>query len=764
MTQLNNDHKNNYKKRYLINIYGVVQGIGFRPFVYNTAKEYEICGWVNNSGGCVTIDIIGTLDNIKKFILKIIKNPPSPAIINSVKCRTLEYLYYDDFNIRESSNENDTVKFILPDMSTCEDCARDIMNDAGRRYRYAFTSCTKCGPRYSVIKVLPYDRKNTTMDYFKMCGNCEDEYTNPLDRRFHSETNCCRECGPSLVLTNSKNQIEKCGDVIDKTIELIKLGKIVAIKGIGGFHLVCNGRNKKAIGELRNRKKRPNKPLAVMMKEIHTVKEFCELNEKEEQILTSRKKPIVLLKKKSNINLPNNIAPGQRKLGVMLPYTPIHYLILEKELDILIMTSANMSGSPIEYKNNSAFKNLKDVADYFLMHDREIYIPIDDPVVKLFNGEECVIRSGRGYAPSMENIKVGDNIIALGPEEKNSISLSKNGYVYTSQYMGNLQNFNCYKNYEYVLNHLCKLLDISPKVWVEDMHPFYISSKYGNSKDRKIIKVQHHHAHMASCMAEHNVEGKVIGVIYDGTGFGIDGNIWGGEFFIAAGYNFNRVGHFEYVSIQGGDTSIKQPWRCAVSYLYFFGYSINQFISDIDKGKFDIIVQALKTSLNCYKSSSVGRFFDCISALIGLVRSITYDGEAAIALENIMDENVHECYNYKIKDEGNVFLVEIKDIIHGVLVDINNSVKKSTISAKFHNTISKLTCDLVFKLSKLYKIYKVVLSGGVFENEHLLKSIYNELKKAGLEVFFNSKTPINDGGISFGQIVIADEIIKKEGM
>lgn len=737
-------------------IYGIVQGVGFRPFVYNSAVKYKILGWVNNSGGSVTIDLTGTAQDIKKFVLEVVKNPPVPASINKVDCISLEYLEYSDFKIKESARETNTIKFIPPDMGTCEDCAKDIKNKNGKRYRYPFTNCTKCGPRYSVIKELPYDRKNTTMDVFKMCHSCIDEYTYPLDRRFHAETNCCGGCGPSLILMNNDGGIERCKDAIEETIEIIKAGKIVAVKGIGGFHLVCSGRNESAIEKLRYRKKRPSKPLAVMMKDINTVREFCMVNEKEEQVLMSNKRPIVLLKKKPNIKIPTNIAPEQKKLGVMLPYTPIHYLLFD-ELDVLIMTSGNISGCPIEYKNSSALKKLKNTADYFLMHNREICVPIDDSVVKVFNDKECIVRRGRGYAPSPENLNVADNIVALGSQEKSSISISKNSYVYTSQYLGNLQDLNCYENYKYVLKHLISLLDVEPKVWVCDMHPFYISNEYLEEVTK--IKVQHHHAHMVSCMAEHNISEKVIGVIYDGTGFGLDGSIWGGEFFVGTRASFKRVGHFEYINIQGMDAAIKEPWRCALSYLYFCGYN-GEVINNIDKTDIDIAIQALKASLNCYKSSSLGRFFDAISALIGLKNFITYDAEAAIALENIIDENVTGAYKYEIRNEDGVFLIGVKKIILGVLHDMNLKISKGTISAKFHNTISKLTCDLVLKLSQIYGISKIVLSGGVFENEHLLRSIYDELKGKGLEVFFNSRTPINDGGISFGQIAVAEEIIK----
>lgn len=713
---------------------------------------------MNNSGGAVTVDITGTALNIKKFMLTVAKEPPIPAFISRINCISLDYVSYDNFKIRESSNERAAEKFILPDMGTCEDCVRDIMNKKGTRYRYAFTNCTKCGPRYSIIKKLPYDRENTTMEPFKMCSSCNEEYHNPKDRRFHAETNCCIECGPSLMLINNQGKVQEGSDVIEETIKFIKMGKIIAIKDIGGFHLVCSGRNEKAIAELRVRKRRTNKPLAVMMRNINTVREFCEISEKEEQVLQSSKRPIVILKKKDNMKLPDNIALGQKKLGVMLPYAPVHFLMLE-QLDVLIMTSGNISGYPIEYKNESALNHLKNAADYFLIHNREIYVPIDDSVVKVFMSKECIIRRGRGYSPFTQHMNIKDNIVSLGSQEKSSVSLAKNSYIYTSQYLGKIGNLNCYESYQYVLNHLMSLLEVEPKVWVCDMHPSYTSNNI-YSKEGIKIPVQHHHAHMVSCMAEHNILEEVIGVIYDGTGFGLDGNIWGGEFFIGTRKSFKRVGHFEYVNIQGGDAAIKEPWRCAVSYLYHCGCK-NNFVKNIDEYRINMVLQALKSSLNCYKSSSLGRFFDCIAALVGLRNFITYDAEAAIALENIIDEDVKGYYRYKIKIENGIFIVKVKQIIDGVLCDVEDRVNKTVISAKFHNTISKVSCDLVFRLAKMYGISKVVLSGGVFENEHLLKEIYNELSKSGLKVFFNCKIPINDGGISFGQIAAAAAVIKK---
>lgn len=743
------------KKRYLLKLYGIVQGVGFRPFVYRTAVEHTICGFVQNSGGFVTIDITGTALNIKCFLLKLIKEPPISASIERVQCRTLKYKAYEDFKIVKSCEKHSAYSFISPDIGVCPKCLQDMKNKDGRYYRYAFTGCTDCGPRYSIIKAVPYDRDNTTMSKFKRCKSCSDEYESALNRRFHAEESCCRDCGPSLILMNNKHEIKKYSDIIDETIKLLSHGKIIAIKGIGGFHLVCDGKNEKAVCQLRLRKNRKSKPLAVMMKNTAVVKRYCIVSDREEKLLKSPERPIVLLRKREDIKLPFNIAPNMKKLGVMLPYAPLHYLLLKEALEVIVMTSGNISGCPIEYKNDSALEKLKVAADYFLMHNREICVPIDDSVAEVFKRKLFLIRMGRGYAPHMEKLNTLDDIAALGAQEKSSISLSKNGYVYTSQYLGDLDDLASYENYKYVLKHLTKLLKVNPKAWAVDLHPFYASSKYAEDKEGIKIRVQHHHAHMVSCMVEHGLFEKVLGVIYDGTGYGTDGNLWGGEFLLGTRYDFKRAGHFQYVTLQGGDLAAKEPFRCALSYLYSLGYKVNES---------NLIVKALNKGLNCHKSSSVGRLFDCISSLIELVHKNTYEGEAAARLENIIDEGVSEGYECSITNEKNVLLIGVKNLLRGVLRDKKAGVSKGVIAAKFHNALCRVTCEVVFKLSELYKVKKVVLSGGVFQNEHLLKGVYEGLTRKGLKVYFNSRIPINDGGISVGQLAIADTVIKKEGI
>lgn len=731
--------------QYLINIDGIVQGVGFRPFVYRKAKEYKISGYIKNLGGSVEIYCKGTKNNLKEFILSILNDRPPISKIEKFQCRFIRNndsykndLYTSSFVIEESVNEKIFPKFISPDISICENCLNDMKENKSNRYKYAFTNCTDCGPRYSIIKSLPYDRHYTTMKKFIMCKECNDEYNNPSRRRFHAEPNCCDKCGPKLWLTDNKGVKNICENPIDEAKRLLKEGKILAIKGIGGFHLVCDGRNEESINILRKKKRRSHKPLAVMVRDINVVKEICEVSSKEEIVLKSNKRPIVILKKKFPFLLPEAIAPKQNSLGVMLPYTGLHYLLLEEALN-----------------------NLKDIADYFLFHDRDIYIEEDDSVVKVIDSSERVIRRGRGYSPYMSKSNEEYEIIAIGGDQKSSVCVSKNGYIYLSQYLGSLEDFNSYNNFKYVLNHFIDLFDINKKLLVHDMHPSYLSTKYAKEQNINKIEVQHHHAHMVSCMSEHSIYENVIGVIFDGTGFGLDGAIWGGEFFVGNRKEFKRAGHLEYIKIQGGNKAIEEPWRCAVSYLYYLGYNPAEILKNIEKEKIEVVIQALQSKVNCFLSSSIGRLFDAVASIIGLRNYITYDGQGAIELENIIDKNIDESYMYDISEIHGVFQIKYKKIIEGILMDKKQREPISKISAKFHNSLIYSTCDLVCILGKKESIRNVVLSGGVFENEYLLRLLNMNLIKKGFQVFYNKEIPTNDGGLSFGQLNIASEILSE---
>lgn len=752
---------------YEMKIYGIVQGVGFRPFVYKKAMEYEISGSVENIGGAVLINCSGERNNLRLFILDVVTNPPSLSRIEKVQCRYVkEDSNYENntsierFIIKQSSNETNHIKFVSPDVAVCDKCLEDIKKIDTDRYKYAFTNCTECGPRYSIIEAIPYDRHLTTMNKFVMCSNCQEEYDNSLSRRFHAQPNCCEKCGPKLFLTDDNRSIVKCKKPVEEAVKLLKQGKILAIKGLGGFHLVCDGENEKAIELLRSRKRRIHKPLALMAKDIEAVREICELSDKEQQVLQSNKRPIVLLKKRMPCIVPEVVAPRQNKLGIMLPYTPLHYMLFDERLKLLVMTSGNISGRRIEYRNEEALTHLSEVADYFLLHDREIYVPLDDSVVKVIYGEEAICRRARGYVPYTFKIETDREIIALGSEQKSSICASINGYAYLSQYLGDLEDLSCFENFKSVIKHFRSLFDINPALLIHDMHPGYINTIYAKDQGIGRIEVQHHHAHMVSCMAEHSICDTVIGVIFDGTGYGLDGAVWGGEFFIGNRSSFKRAGHLEYVKIQGGEKSIKEPWRLATSYLRALAYEPSHVLKTVEKEKIKAVSQALSLGLNCFLSSSIGRLFDAVAALCGIRNTITYDGQAAVELENAIEEETEESYRWSIDEKEGVFKLQYKDIVEGILVDLQNNERVSKISAKFHNSLVEASCDLVCRLREREGINKVVLSGGVFENQYLIKNMYKILQNKGFHVFFNKQIPINDGGISFGQLYAASAMIR----
>ncbi|WP_242986526.1 carbamoyltransferase HypF [Vallitalea guaymasensis] len=741
---------------YKIQIMGIVQGVGFRPFVYNKALENNLKGWVNNSESTVVIMIEGEKNHIKCFIKNIVHNPPSIAHIERIKIKPCKVKEYKDFRILPSTSMTSTICFLSPDIATCDECMKEVLNPESRRYRYPFTNCTQCGPRYSIIKGLPYDRKNTTMSMFPMCTECEKEYNNPGDRRFHTQPNCCKECGPQVEFIDSNNKM-KYDNPIKSAVSKIKQGKIVGVKGLGGFHLCCDAVNKNTINTLRIRKKRPNKPLAIMAKNLESAKKIAYISIKEEQILTGRQKPIVLLKKRVSNILPSNIAPDQRYIGIMLPYTPLHYLLFDESIEYLVMTSGNLNGQPLAYKNNEAIESLGNICDYFLTHNREIHMPIDDSVVKVIEDKLMVIRLARGYAPYHVKMDSNKEILALGGQQKSTICVLKNKYAVISNYIGDLGDYDTYERYQKTIDNILNIYKSTPDRLIHDLHPLYDSTRYAHEQSIRRIGVQHHYAHMLSCMVEHNINKKVIGVIYDGTGLGDDGAIWGGEFLIGDRKSYQRAAHLKYVTLQGGDITVKEPWRSGVSFLVSSGIEPEKYIKGVNKDRTQLLKEALNSDFNCFQSSSMGRFFDGVSALIGLCNYNTYDGEAAIILENNTESGVTQLYRYDIDNINSEWLIDYGKIIQGIIDDMEQGISIPIISSKFHNTVIDFTINMVDGLSEESGIVNVVLSGGVFQNSYLLSGIYRRLKESGFNTYFNEMIPINDGGLSLGQIAIEDD-------
>lgn len=789
------------KKAYLINISGIVQGVGFRPFIYNLAKNLNLCGYVLNNSTGVAIHIEGNSDLLDKFIYDLSSNAPPLSKINNLRIHDTTLENYTSFKIEESYKSISPYIFISPDVCTCDDCKNDILDINNKRYLYPFTNCTNCGPRFSIIKDIPYDRKVTTMAEFNQCEECFEEYSNFTHRRFHAQPNCCPSCGPKLSIlthngfditnniTNNSpiNSVLYNRSIFNFFADKINSGKIFALKSLTGFHLCCSPFIEDTVRLLRKRKNRPKKPFALMMKDIETVKKFCYVSETEEKLLLNKSRPIVLLKKLPKYNLSNEISPNNNLLGVMLPSTPLHILLFETTpINALIMTSGNLSGLPLEYKNNLALDNLKPFADYSLINNRDIFLPLDDSIIKECKSKEMIIRRSRGYAPYPIFLEDCNNILALGADMKNTFSISKENYIYISPHHGELINYECLKRFKDNLKHYMNIFELSPKLISCDLHPNYESSKLSENFNLPIIKVQHHHAHIASCLVDNNYTEKVIGVAFDGTGYGDDDCIWGSEFFICDRKEYKRVGHLDYIKFIGGDNTLRDVSKIALSYLY------NLYLINSDKSTKNINISTaklldsicldsnleLKDMINSllernykhssklifkllamnnlsYKSSSMGRLFDAVSSILGLCHVSTFEGEAAISLESILEsDEISNSYQFNIYFD-NYYLISPLEIISQILIDINSGISINDISLKFHSTIVRYIENMCKILREKYKINTIALSGGVFQNSFILNNSYNILKENSFEVLIHKDIPCNDGGISVGQIVIA---------
>jgi len=753
-------------KRYFILVEGIVQGVGFRPFIYNLANSLNLKGYVNNNSEGVHIDVEGHQETIHKFIQRIEHNPPPLARIDRISVREAPVLAYAMFEIKESEKILGKITLISPDIAICKDCEEDINSKTNRRNGYAFTNCTNCGPRFSIIKSLPYDREKTTMREFKMCTECAREYSDPTNRRFHAQPNACQDCGPELWVEDNKGNKLELEDPVRFAQNKLMEGKLFAIKGLGGFHLACDGWNDEAIQTLRTRKRRPFKPLAVMMKNVETIKKHCDITEFEEELLTGIRKPIVILDQKQDYALPQTIAPHQKTLGVMLPYTPLHCLLFSDQLEALIMTSANVNGLPIEHMDHGARKSLSGIVDYFLIHNREIYLPIDDSVVRVVEEKQTIIRRARGFAPEPFKALNMRDILACGPNMKNTFCISKDGFLFLSQFNGDLENLETFEHYKNNIEHFKEVFSFTPKVIAHDMHPGYLSTKYALDSDLPKIAVQHHHAHIVSCMFENNLEHKVLGVCFDGTGYGTDGKIWGGEFMVCDRLEFTRLGHLDYIKMPGGEKAIKEPWRMGVSYLYKALGTNKEARSELFElygEASEKLIDIIEANINCPQTSSMGRLFDAVSNIMGITDKVTYEGQAAIELEALSDIEIQEAYSYSILKQD-VYIIEPYEMIKEVIIDKQNGVSSKIMASKFQNTIVNLTVSMCTYLREDKGINEVALSGGVFQNPYLLKKISRNLKKDGFVVYTHTHLPSNDGGVAIGQIIIANTILGNAAM
>lgn len=745
------------RRRFLIN--GIVQGVGFRPFIYRIALECKLSGSVCNNSDGVRIDVQGTEEQLAQFEGRVRTESPPLSKIVSLKTIDLSPVREDGFHIDLTENNHRAKTFIPPDVCVCDDCLAELNDPSNRRFHYPFINCTNCGPRFTIIRDIPYDRPATSMAVFPLCPRCAKEYNDPGDRRFHAQPNACPECGPRLFLHNADGSAVACDDPLSVAIARIRDGQIGAIRGLGGFHLAVDAFNRGAVCELRRRKGRPGKPLAVMARDMDVIKELCRVSDAEQKLLQSPARPIVLLNKKENCNLPEEIAPGNNTLGVMLPYTPLHFMLLAP-FDALVMTSGNYSDEPIAIKNDDALTRLKDIADFFLLHNREILHRCDDAIARVVLGRTRLIRRSRGYVPEPVFLhkKSAVNILACGAELKNTIMLTRGNEAFFSPHIGNLDNPAALAFFEESITHLSDVLQIKPQSIVCDMHPEYLSTKWAKKQNLPVLEVQHHHAHLAGVMAENHVMEPTIGLILDGTGYGTDGTIWGGEVLVGDFKGFERFAWLRPVAMPGGEMAVKQPWRLGLAYLMQAFGEIPEnmaipLLSSIKKSELEIVQTMIRQNINCPLTSGCGRLFDAVSAIFGLCLHASFEAEAAIRLEMILDEKENGSYCDGIETGQGPLATDA--LIRQLVKDYCDGIALPVLSARFHNTLADVFCSAAKMAREKYAINRVGLSGGVYQNKYFFERITGLLKKEGFDVISHASVPTNDGGLALGQTAIA---------
>lgn len=750
---------------YHIRITGIVQGVGFRPHVFRLASEYNLKGWVLNSSAGVFIEAEGPSKDLNEFARRLVEEPPPLAIIRNCEVKEIPVAGFSDFSIRKSESDDSHEVMISPDIAICEDCKREVRDINDRRFKYPFTNCTNCGPRYTIIKDVPYDRIKTTMAPFPMCPQCQEEYENPLHRRFHAQPNACPICGPHTTLLDGAGNPVK-GEVID----YLKNGYVVAVKGLGGFHLACDAANESTVKTLRQRKKRDAKPFAVMVRDLEAAKKYALVNQAEEKWLQSPQAPIVILQTRDDNKLPRDIIhPGLDTLGVMLPYTPLHYLLFDEDMDILIMTSANISDEPLIYDNDTALEKLRGIADYFLVHNREIYNPCDDSVLKVGTIDNPhYLRRARGFVPLGINIPAGmQPVLALGGEMKNTFCITRGDQAFISPHWGDLNHYLNYRNYLAGIDRFKKMLDTEPQVVAHDLHPDYQTTRLARSMTAvKTIGVQHHYAHMAAVMAENGLTERVLGLICDGTGWGLDGAVWGCEILCGDYQHFDRVGHLQYLPLPGGDLNSRKPYRMAFIYLnQALGEetaikTAQRYLTDLNEEECKLMLYQIRNTRGEIQTSSAGRLFEAVSALLGICGINRYEGQAAIELEARADMLSDGRYGYEVKWEQDGMIMNIVPAWHDIISDMDRNVSVSVIAGRFHNTIAAMFYSALTKAREVTGINQIALSGGVFHNEILTNQLVDLLERDGFEVYQHRQIPPGDGGISLGQAVIASEVNK----
>ncbi len=748
---------------YRIKVKGIVQGVGFRPFVYRLAHYLNLTGFVRNTSFGVEIEVQGANNKIKEFLKRLISDKPQASIIENIETKKIPTQKNKKIFVIKDSKIASGFTQISPDIATCSECFEEFNDPDDRRYKFPFINCTNCGPRYSIIHNTPYDRKKTSMKAFRMCPDCQEEFEEVNNRRFHAQPDCCFKCGPQFSLYKINGIKIRTNNPIAEAINLLKEGNIIAIKGIGGFHISCDATNSKVVKRLRKLKNRPTKPFAIMTSE-QNLKSIVDISHEEKIIIKSPAAPIMLLKKKKNL-ICEEVAPKNPYLGVMLPYAPVHYLLMEK-IPYLVMTSANIADEPLVKDDREVQKKLKNMVSFYLTHNRDIINRCDDSVGFYQKGQGfSIIRRSRGYVPVPIELPFRVRpTLAFGPYLKNTFTLANKYSAYISPHIGDLDNLETLNFFNEMIEKYKEWFRIEPELIVYDLHPDYLSTKYALevAKKKKLHKVgvQHHIAHIISCLGENRIFDRVIGIAFDGTGYGLDGKIWGSEFFVGDIKNIVRVAHIEYLPLPGGEESIKKPYRIAIAYLYKLLGKIpnNKIIKAFPENEINTICRMIDNDYNLAYTSSMGRLFDCVSAMLGITSEITYEAEAAINLEYISQKGTKDYYPYEISqnrydDYNKEFVILVRRILKGIIDDVKKGVSKPVISARFHNTIIQFSLDIAQKLRKIYGMNKVCLSGGVFQNRYLLDLMIKELKDNGFAVITHKRLPTNDGCISYGQVI-----------
>ncbi|GIK65304.1 MAG: carbamoyltransferase [Chloroflexota bacterium] len=756
------------RQRLRLTIQGIVQGVGFRPFVYGLAQQYHLAGHVGNNGEGVFIEIEGTPEDLAQFQSGLLNSLPPLARLDSVQVESIAPTNDHDFVIVASQASDQLTALLPPDIAICEDCLRELLDPTNRRYHYPFINCTNCGPRFTIIQGIPYDRPKTTMADFEMCPDCAAEYHDPLNRRFHAQPNACPVCGPHLWFQTHSGEVIEGDDAITLTKQAFANDQIIAVKGIGGFHLACDARSDTALRILRERKGRVDKPFAIMVRDLEMARQLAEINPAEVELLESPQRPIVLLKKRQTSTLSELVAPGNQYVGVMLAYAPLHYLLLDDYP--LVMTSGNFSGEPICKDNADALHSLTPLVDGFLLHNRPIHTACDDSVLRIHDQDELPIRRSRGYTPFPVKLPFDvATVLATGGELKNTFCLTHHRHAFLSQHIGDMENIETLNAFTASVEHFSTLYRLQPEAVICDLHPNYLtttwSHEYASANSLLLIQVQHHHAHIAAVLAEHGDTGQspIIGVCLDGTGYGTDGAIWGGEFLLADYAHFERVAHLKYVPLAGGDAAVKKPYRVALAHLWSAGIEWEEWLPPVvacPTVEQRILARQFETSFNTVPTSSMGRLFDAVAALIGVRQIVSYEAQAAIELES-MATMTDKSYSFVLEILPDTPIqLDASPVFRAIVDDLQQGVSQNLIAGKFHRGVADVILKICDLLRQKTGIHRVALSGGVFQNVLLLALTSQALTQSGFEVLVHRAVPPNDGGLALGQAIIGAKQIQ----